>query len=270
VTASSRARRVEIALAALGPWVDQPRAAGLFSDFDGTLAPIVDDPATSAALPGVAEALDGLARRLGRVGVVSGRPADVLAAHFSPAVALSGLYGLQRLVGGRRDDHPDAVRWAPVVAEAVERARSELPAAVRVEDKQLSLTLHYREHPETAATVEAWAAAEAARSALVAHSARMSVELHPPIEADKGAAVEELAAGLRAVCFVGDDVGDLPAFAALDRLRGAGSTVVKVAVSSAEQDPRVRASADVELEGPAEVLELLVALLARLDAAPGP
>jgi trehalose 6-phosphate phosphatase len=266
VAAPSPSPRVAAALDVLTPWVQHPSTAGLFSDFDGTLAPIVDDPSTSAALPGAAEALDGLAHHLGRVGVVSGRSVDALAPHFPPAVALSGLYGLQRLVGGRRADHPEAVRWAPLVAETVARACAELPAGVRVEDKQLSLTLHYREHPETAPTVEAWATGEATRLGLVAHPARMSVELHPPIEADKGAAVVELASGLGAVCFVGDDVGDLPAFEALDRLRAEGRTVVKVAVSSSEQDPRVRAAADVELDGPGEVLGVLVALLARIES----
>jgi len=78
-------------------------------------------------------------------------------------------------------------------------------------------------------------------------------------------AVEELAAGLDAVCFLGDDVGDLTAFAALDRMRAAGRTVVKVAVSSTEQDPRVRDAADVELDGPSQALELLRRLLARIE-----
>jgi trehalose 6-phosphate phosphatase len=265
VTTPSASSSVASAVEALDPWVQHPAAAALLTDFDGTLAPIVDDPSTSAALPGTAEVLDGLAGHLGLVAVVSGRPLDVLAAHFPPAVALSGLYGLQRSVDGRRDDHPDALRWAPVVADVVGRARAELPDSVRVEDKQLSITLHYREHPEAASAVEEWAAAVAARTGLGTHPARMSVELHPPVEADKGIAVEELAAGLQAVCFVGDDVGDLTAFAALDRLRDQGRTVVKVAVSSAEQDQRVRDAADVELDGPAEVLELFQALLARLD-----
>jgi trehalose 6-phosphate phosphatase len=265
VTTPPASSRVAVALEALDPWVQEPAVAAILTDFDGTLAPIVDDPATSAALPGTAEVLDGLARHLGLVAVVSGRPVDVLAAHFPPAVALSGLYGLQRSVDGRRDDRPDALRWAPVVADVVAWAHDELPDTVRIEDKQLSITLHYREHPDAAPAVEEWAASAAARTGLGAHPARMSVELHPPVEADKGVAVEELAGGLQAVCFVGDDVGDLTAFAALDRLRGAGLTVVKVAVSSAEQDHRVRAAADVELDSPAEVLELFQALLARLD-----
>ncbi len=40
----------------------------------------------------------------------------------------------------------------------------------------------------------------------------MSVELRPPVKTDKGTVVDELASGLGAACFFGDDLGDLPAF----------------------------------------------------------
>ena len=59
----------------LAPLRDDPRGTGVFTDFDGTLAPIVDDPASALPLPGVVDALEALAGRYGRVGVISGRPA---------------------------------------------------------------------------------------------------------------------------------------------------------------------------------------------------
>lgn len=245
-------------------FVDDPAHAGLFTDFDGTLAPIVDDPTQSRPLPGAADVLDRLSRHLGVVAVVSGRPVKVLSPHLPPALTLSGLYGLQRQVDGRRDDRADALRWAPVVDEVVARSRADGPAGMRVEHKELSVTLHYRERPELAEAAEAWAVAEAARSGLVRHSARMSVELHPPIAADKGTAVLDLAAGLHAVCFVGDDVGDLPAFAALDTLAARGVATVKVAVRSVEQDSRLVDAADLTVDGPDAVLALFVELLDEL------
>ena len=57
--------------------------------------------------------------------------------------------------------------------------------------------------PTLAPAVEAWAEAQAARSGLVARPAKMSVELHPPIAADKGTALEALTAGLAAVGYAG-------------------------------------------------------------------
>ena len=59
----------------------------------------------------------------------------------------------------------------------------------------------------------------------------------------------------------GDDVGDLPAFAALDDLRR-GVATVAVAVLGAETPVAVRGPADVVLDGPAQVVEVLPALAA--------
>lgn len=247
------------------PFVADPTRAGLFVDFDGTLAPIVDDPDSSRPLPGAVSTLGRLASHLGLVTVVSGRPVEVLARFFPEPITLSGLYGLQRRLGGRRDDLAGADAWAPVIDDAVERARALVPHGVRVEHKGLSLTLHYREHPDQAERVERWAASEAASTGLVTHAARMSVELRPPLDADKRTAVLDLAEGLGAVCYFGDDVGDLPAFAALELLATRGVVTVKVAVHSAEQDPRLGEAADLEVDGPEGVLAILTDLLERLS-----
>ncbi|HEX7276713.1 MAG TPA: trehalose-phosphatase, partial [Acidimicrobiales bacterium] len=58
--------------AVVGDFASHARSAGVFSDFDGTLAAIVDDPAAARPLPGAADALEALARRFARVGVISG------------------------------------------------------------------------------------------------------------------------------------------------------------------------------------------------------
>ena len=111
----------------------------------------------------------------------------------------------------------------------------------------------------------AWADRQASRSGLELRSARMSVELHPPVGTDKGAVVHDLAAGLRHVCFLGDDVGDLPAFAALDRLRAEGCSVAKVVVRSSELAPGLAEAADLIVDGPAAALALLESLAAALS-----
>jgi trehalose 6-phosphate phosphatase len=85
----------------------------------------------------------------------------------------------------------------------------------------------------------------------------MSFELHPPIPADKGTALRELAQGLRAICFLGDDLGDLPAFAELDRLHDEGVATLRVAVRSEEAPPALLEAADVVVEGPEGAHELL-------------
>ena len=131
---------------------------------------------------------------------------------------------------------------------------------MRVESKGLSLTLHYRTHPELEAEVQSWAEAQAARSGLVVRPARMSIELHPPIDSDKGTALSGLAEGLEAVLYMGDDAGDLPAFAALDALAERGVHTVKVGVASEEGPPELSERADLVVEGPEGALELLRSL----------
>jgi trehalose 6-phosphate phosphatase len=240
-----------------------PARAGLFSDFDGTLSAIVDRPEDASPLPGVVEVLGRLAGSLGRVAILSGRPVAFVGQFFPPSVAVAGLYGLEQRVGGEIRDHPMAGAWREVVADVVAGAVSG-PAGMRVETKGLSLTLHYRGQPELAGAVEAWARTQATRSGLELRRAKMSVELHPPIPADKGTVLAELAEDLSAVAFIGDDVGDLDAFDALDRLDGAGVRTVRVGVRGPEQAAALVERADVALDGPEGVLVALRELAERL------
>jgi trehalose 6-phosphate phosphatase len=250
---------------AVAPFVAEPSQAGIFVDYDGTLSEIVDDPAHARPRPGAAEALDALARRFARVAVLSGRPVDFLATWFGPEVMLSGLYGLETIVHGLRLDHPLGGVWREVVDDVALQSLSRGPDGMRVEAKGLSLTLHYRGRPEREPEVRAWAEQQAARSGLELRAARASFELHPPIAVDKGSSLVELADDLDAVCFIGDDVGDLPAFDALDTLTGRGVHAVRVGVRSAEMSAELLARADVVVDGPAGVLELLQAVLAAVS-----
>jgi trehalose 6-phosphate phosphatase len=238
---------------------DRPRTAVLL-DFDGTLAPIVEDPAQATPPDGAAEVLRSLHASYGRVAVVSGRPVDYLQAHLPAGPTLVGLYGLETVRDGAVAVHPEAVAWRRVVDDVAAAAVADLPPEVGVEHKGLSLTLHVRSHPELAGAVTAWADAAAARTGLQVRRARMSAELHPPIAADKGTAVDELLDGMAVACFIGDDVGDLPAFDALDRFAADGGVALRVVVQSAETDPTLVARADALLAGPAAVLVLLAAL----------
>src|SRR3546814_348712 len=119
----------------------------------------------------------------------------------------------------------------------------------------------YRTHPDDAGEVLVWATDQAERTGLVVREAKMSLELHPPLSYDKGSAVEELVAGLDAACFMGDDVGDLPAFAALDRLAERGVATLKVAVTTSESVKAMVESADLLVDGPQGALALLHDLL---------
>jgi trehalose 6-phosphate phosphatase len=256
-------------VAALAPLVAEPRATAVLTDFDGTLAPIVADPATVRPLPGAAETLARLVRSFGLVAVVSGRPVAFLVDRLGPAagaVSLVGLYGLERRVGGAVAVLPDAEPWRRVVAGVVGRLERTVPAGVWVEPKGLTVTVHWRAAPDRAPEAESLVAAEVATTGLLPHPGRMSVELRPPIDVDKGSAVTGLAEGFRSACFLGDDLGDLPAFAALDRLSSEGVATVAVAAVDGESSPEVAAAADLVVDGPGGALAVLRWLADAADA----
>lgn len=246
-----------VPIEALEPLVSKPSAAGIFMDFDGTLSEIVAEPSEAVPVEGAVEVLDDLARVYGRVGILSGRPVSFLEQFFPSSVLLAGLYGLETVYGGERNDHPLGGAWREVIDDVAAIARARGPAGMKVEPKGLSLTLHYRTRPRLEPKVRAFAEQQALRSGLECRPARMSYELHPPIPADKGTALLELAEGLQAVCFVGDDLGDLHAFDALDTLAKEGQYTLRVAVHSDEEAGALLDRADAVVDSPKAVLDLV-------------
>ncbi len=237
-------------------------ACGFLFDFDGTLSPISPDPAAAAPASGVGAALTALSRRAGLVAIVSARPVAFLRSHFAiEGIEFYGLYGLEHgdPDGGTVLD-PAAEPWVPVVADLVGRARRELGGqGVLVEDKHVSVALHYRAAPDRAELVRDWAAAQAERAGLRVQGGRMVVELKPPVDRDKGSIVAERVAGLDCAWYLGDDVSDLAAFAALGREadRRPGFLAVRVAVANPESGGPLAGAADFTVDSPAGVVELL-------------
>ena len=241
----------------LAPFLDHPEQSALVVDYDGTLSPIVEDAAAATPHPDAFALLARLRDHLGLVAVVSGRPIDFLAPLLPDGLVLAGLYGLEVWTDTGRRDHPQAGNWREVVDDVAGRAELRGPEGMVVERKGLSLTLHYRANPELEGAIGSFAAEEALRSGLVARPARMSWELHPPIEVDKGTAVLDLADDFTAVAFAGDDLGDLPGFEALDELDGRGVATLRIAVDSPEAPLELLDRADVVVDGPDGLVHLL-------------
>ncbi len=253
--------------ALLQPLAAEPDRSALFLDFDGTLAAIVEDPTAARPLPGVPALLAALASRFALVAVISGRPTAFLAEVLGspPGVTLAGLYGLERALSG-----PAHRAWASVIDEVVAEATATAPQGVYVEPKGLTVTLHWRRAPAQKDWVVGFAARQHEARDLTIHEGRHERELRPPLDVDKGTVVralvaehDERAEPLRAVAAFGDDIGDLPAFAALDELRAAAVrplTAVRVAAVDTESPPAVAAAADLSVPGAAGAVALLRAL----------
>ncbi|MFJ4711551.1 trehalose-phosphatase [Streptomyces sp. NPDC088785] len=256
----------------------RPSRAVIALDFDGTLAPIVPDPERARAQPGAVEALAALAPHVASVAVVTGRPAGV-------AVRLGGFAGVPGLGHLVVLGHYGAERWdavtgtvhAPAPHPGVAAVRSELPGVLAeaglwhdtyVEEKGRAVAVHTRRagDPQGAfETLRGPLAELAARHGLVVEPGRMVLELRPP-GVDKGVALTEYVRelGAESVLYAGDDLGDLPAFAAVDKLRSDG--LAGVLLCSGTEVPDLAARADLTVPGPAEVTGFLADLARSLSA----
>jgi trehalose 6-phosphate phosphatase len=254
--------------AGLAALIAQPRRSLIAVDFDGTLAPIVEDPAAARATPAATAALARLAELAGTVAIVTGRPAAE-AASFAGVAAVRGVivlghYGMQRWERGRLS--------SPEPPPGLSRARADLAAVLAaagagqgtfVEDKGEALAVHTRRAADPQAEIgrlRGPLAGLAARTGLALEPGRLVLELRPP-GTDKGAAIAELAAEHppSSILFCGDDLGDRPAFAAVRELRGNGTPGLLVCSASAEV-PDLAAEADLVVDGPDGVAALLAGL----------
>ncbi|MFZ4584672.1 MAG: trehalose-phosphatase [Acidimicrobiia bacterium] len=224
-------------------------------DYDGTLAPIVDDPARAVPHPRALGTLANLTE-VAKVAIISGRPADFVVTQIgtlSLSIDVVGMYGRQIARDGLVITHPDAERDRDNIALALARAVDQLqPLGVDIEDKDgLGVGLHVRKVAAQAhgafGVASDWATEVGNELGLRVELGRQVVELTGAADFDKGNALLDLveieAPG--AVVVMGDDRGDIPAFAAVRRLRDVGTTAYGIAVDSSELDPQVRAAADI-------------------------
>lgn len=199
----------------------------LFLDFDGTLAELGPDPDAIVLPPGIAEALDRLAARLGgALALVSGRDIRDLASRTPGSLWRLGGHGLETVPpGGSIPSAPPPLQDAVL---APLRAVAQSPG-VRLELKGPVAALHYRAAPDAeAACLDAARSAASLAPDLVAQAGKMVVEVKPA-SAHKGTALRRLMQsppfqGRRPI-MIGDDTTDEDAIAAAQVLGGVGIKV---------------------------------------------
>lgn len=244
-----------------------PASALVAFDFDGTLSPIVDDPAHAHADPDAVAALGRIGALVGTVAVITGRPART-------AVGLGGLdqvEGLGSMVvlgqyGVERWDAATGEFAIPEPPHEVADVEAALPGllaelgleGVQLEHKQRAIGIHTRQCEDPAATfaaLEGPVTRLAEEHGLTVEPGRNVLEVRAN-GTDKGDALRALVAerGSRAIVFGGDDLGDLPAFRAARELRGEGLTSLLICSASAEEDALVQLS-DVVVQGPKGVAD---------------
>jgi trehalose-phosphatase len=224
-----------------------PAETGLFLDFDGVLAPIVERPEDAAPPPETRAELERLVAKYALVAVVSGRAGDDVQARLAvDGVVCVGSHGLEL--------EPQADRWRRTLAAFAADAPW---SPEEIEVKGLAVTFHFRgSKDEREAVRRLDAIADAAREeGLVARYGRKVLEVLPPVGSHKGTAVKHLLAeyGLRQALAAGDDTTDLDSFAALEGL----DVAVRAAVASEESPQLLVETADVVVGSTGEFLALL-------------
>ncbi|MER6008535.1 trehalose-phosphatase [Nonomuraea angiospora] len=250
--------------------LDDPAGAVIGLDFDGTLSPIVPDPAEAVIHPKAPEVLAELGAHVLAVAIVTGRP-PATALELGPGLAdvprlvVLGHYGFERWEAGQISGPPPP----PGVLEAEAELQLLLESLglrdVTIEDKGRAVAVHTRRSsdPEGAlARLREPLAELAGKRGLVVEPGRFVLELRPP-GMDKGQALSLFLAerAARSVMFVGDDLGDLAAFEAV---RLSGLPGVTVCSGSAEVT-ELAERADIVVDGPDGVVALLEELVAAFS-----
>jgi trehalose 6-phosphate phosphatase len=243
-------------------------------DFDGTLAPIVDDPEAAHIHPGAPDVLTALAGVVRAVAVVTGRPAR-------QALALGGLDEVGDAIGGTGRElylfgQYGNERWSssnrrvisPRPPAGLATFERELPGVLRradaadafVEDKGLAVAVHTRRlsDPDLAFDRLVKPIGDLAeRHGLTVEPGRRVLEIRSH-GMHKGLVVDYLTEHLEAggFLFAGDDLGDLEAFEAVLDLRRRGLPTLLVC-SASREEATLRDLADVLVDGPDGVLDLL-------------
>jgi trehalose 6-phosphate phosphatase len=239
------------------------------SDYDGTLTPIVGRPEDALLSDSVRDKLSALAHRSGvSVGIISGRSIDETRSLVSIMdIYYAGNHGLEIVGPGLKWVNPQAELTRTLISDLAGALAGALEniAGVIIEDKGLSLSVHYRlvkeEEQKTVADIFKRVILPFADEARIKVTfGKMVFEVRPPIDWDKGKAVESIRREITSLLelervltiYLGDDTTDEDAFKVLKRPEGWSVYVGTENTSS---------SAEFYLNSVAEVEEFLSRLL---------
>lgn len=262
-------------------FVDNAGGALLAFDFDGTLAPIVDDPKDSRLHDGAADSLAAVGDGVAQLAIITGRSVNAVrklgeldSRHGLSSLVVLGQYGVERWDAAtgelRHPEVPPGIReaWGELESLVAEVERSGVDTkGLYLEDKERAIGIHTRRTANPQGVIDALRESVrklADRNGLVLEPGRSVLEIRASSQ-DKGDALRELVEQVKPsmVAMVGDDLGDVPAFELLQELRATGLICARVVSASAEQT-LLDSHADIRCEGPDGVAEWLADLAARL------
>ncbi|MFC7203211.1 trehalose-phosphatase [Haloferax namakaokahaiae] len=203
----------------LARWLAESEGLLLGVDFDGTLAPIVDDPDAASITPTTVFSMRKLAETPNvSLAVVSGRGLDDLSTRVGfDDVVYAGNHGLELSREGQTTVHPEAAQCRSTIRRLCEEIDSRLSDAgipgYEVENKGVSATVHFRRVPAEAVSEVVSSVEEVVADVddVRLTTGKQIRELRPAVEGDKGRVMRQLAdsapGGWRTM-YIGDDTTD--------------------------------------------------------------
>lgn len=229
----------------------------LFTDYDGTLTPIVDKPELAILDEDMKKILQSLTRKI-NVTVVSGRSlADIKKLVSLKNIYYSGNHGFEIEVGDKKIELKRARKFLPLLSEAEEMLKKIKINGLLLEKKKYSLAFHYRlVKAEEAERIKKRVKEVAEKLGLKLKYGKKVIELMPRIRWDKGEAIKWIIKNLNIdvknslIIYMGDDLTDEDAFKAVNAVEGVSILVVS-------KDAYETTSAKYFLKGIEEVREFL-------------
>lgn len=241
----------------------EPDRTGFFLDFDGTLAPVVPEPAAARIVPGAARVLEALAARYGVVAMISGRAATDLHRRVgATGPRYFGLYGAEEMRDSRLVQAPMADEWRRAARQLADGAQEYIDQSgldgCEVEYKDLAVSIHYRKRsePDPPEQLRRWAVRSAEQIDFRVGLGRKVLELKPS-SVSKAAAFQRVVAEsrVRHAVVAGDDSADV------EMMRTAAGLIpgrlLRVGIFSSESPREMAENTELKLDSPEEFVRLL-------------
>jgi trehalose 6-phosphate phosphatase len=232
---------------------------GLITDVDGTISEIAPSPQQARVSPACREHLAALTGKVELVAAISGRPVlEVREMVGIEGMVYIGNHGLERWQNGTVEFSPGAEEYPAKVLAALEKLGNLLDIeGLAFENKGVALAIHYRlctDRDRARQTILKIVETSALANQFRVLEGKMVVELRPPLDVNKGTAVEDLVERyqLRGGMYIGDDMGDIDAFRVMHQ-KGFSS----LCVIADETPDDVSREADYSVNGVSDVARFL-------------
>jgi trehalose 6-phosphate phosphatase len=243
----------------------QRKPFGLITDMDGTISPIPHDFLRKTIPPPTLPQLTELVSRMDLLAIVSGRTSEAIKNLVNiDGIKYIGHYGMEQWENDRAILHPDAGAYAPAmraVADELEALRS--IHGILIQDKGATISVHYHLclRPEAAKQqiLNLLMKSPQIKNLLIMDE-KTNIGIVPRVDINKGTAVTTLIRQyhLGAAIYLGDDIGDIPAFQAVRLAKSKKSfDGLAILVTGTETNPSLMDEVDFTLDGIAETETLL-------------